>query len=158
MGVLFLRQGTPKEVQVNGEGNRENEFNYSADIYLINIHVSNACSVPASLCTKTERVPAHKPLTFCLGGQAEKNIIIIQISCRLTFLWIQKQKTKKHMKLIILSFYCCPCKIPFKYFWDTSRDKKQWGQVTGHTSPAPIPSVPAHGSCQRVGMLRAAWD
>lgn len=57
---------------------------------MINVHVSNAFSVPDSVYIKTETVPAHKPLTFWLAGQAEKNIIIIQISHRLTTLWIQK--------------------------------------------------------------------
>lgn len=106
-------------------------------MYLINVHVSNACSVPDFVYIKTETVPAHKPLTFWLAGQAEKkdyyNPNITQA--------YHPVDSKKSWTLIILCSYCCPCKISFKWFWDTSWDLSH--VVIGQSSGAKSLATPA---------------
>lgn len=61
-----------------------------------------------------KNVSCPQPLTFWLGGQAEKRIAMTQISCRLTGLWNEKNT---HMNTHHSEFLLLPLQSPLPVFW-----------------------------------------
>lgn len=165
LGVLFQRQGTPDEEHISGRGTTGRMRVQLFCRYVHDQCTCIQCLLCSRLCVYKDRNSSCPQATHLLVGRAGRKKYYYNPNITQAY---HSVDSKKSWTLIILSSYCCLCSLLQVFLGHFLRSftcgyrTKQWGQITGHTSPALInPLCPCPlllPKAPSLGMLRAAQD